>query len=487
LDALVERGDSADLVVLAVDARVRGDAGVAIDSATAAAFRALAARRPTLLVSLRSPYLIQELPDVGTYVLGWSGIDASQRAVAAALLGRSPITGRLPIAVPPMLERGAGLERAGAVAALAGPALDSISTVIASAIGAGVTPGAVVAVGTSRGAPWIGAFGRTDWDPDAPPVTDSTVYDLASLTKVVGTTTAVMRLVDQGRMELDAPLAAYLPEWPAGGWRDSVTIRRLLMHQAGLAPFVRFWHPSEGGLRGRDAILAAVADVEAAYTPGTRTVYSDLGAILLGAAVEAVADTSLDAYLEMEVWRPLGMDDTGFTPLAAAADDAAALRARLDRIAPTEQDTVLRMTHVHGEVHDENAWAMGGVAGHAGLFSTAPDLARFARMLLRAGRDGQSQVIDPATVQRFARRQPGTERALGWDAAAGTSIAGPLSPLAFGHTGFTGTSLWIDPARDLYVVLLTNRVNPTREQGGIQELRRTVNGWAVQAVEGGVP
>lgn len=560
LDSLVARADSVDLVIVALDTRVRAGTGAgSLDSATADAFRRLAERRPLVLVSMGNPYLVFALPEVEAYLLGWTGAEVGQDAVAGALLGRRMVAGRLPIAIPPTHGRGEGLGRvavrpglaapvayngaqlaaptegaapgeppepvqpveAGATvpaggllsttpAVLDGAAIDSLSAAVEAAVARGVTPGAVVAVGTSRGGAWVQGFGHTDWGGDVPVVTDATLYDLASLTKVVATTSAVMRLVDAGRMRLDAPLSRYLPDWPVGGWRDSVTVRRLLTHTAGLPPFVRFWHPSEGGLRG-GAIVSAIAALDSVQGPGTGYRYSDLGFILLGAAVEAVADTSLAAFLAAELWEPLGMHDTGFNPTGAPGGEAVAPAeglgavegrapeadsgwAGLDRIAPTELDTVFRRAHVHGQVHDENAWAMGGVAGHAGLFSTAPDLARFAHTLLRAGRAGETRVLSPGVVAEFTTRQPGMQRALGWDVRdtegteghgdTGTAggIDGPFSASAFGHTGFTGTSLWVDPERDLYVILLTNRVNPTREQGGISELRRAVHEWAVRAV-----
>ncbi len=479
LDSLATRADRAALVIVAANARVRGDRSAALDSVSAAALRTVIAARPTIVVSLGSPYLLQELPEAGTYLLGWAAGDVSQTAVARALLGDAPITGTLPTAIPPFHSRGDGIrvEPSG----LDPAALDSIGAVIRAAIDSGVTPGAVVAVGRSRGPAWVRALGRTDWAPGAPAVTDSTIYDLASLTKVVATTTAVMTLVDEGRIELDAPLSRYLPEWPIGGWRDEVTIRRLLTHTAGLSAFAPFWHPAQGALRGRDAILAAIVDREPDSTPGSRYVYSDLGAILLGAAAEEVAGAPLDAYLRAALFDRLGMDDTGFNPAAP-----------LDRIAPTEVDTIFRHTHVHGVVHDENAFAMGGVAGHAGLFSTAPDLARFARMLLRAHRSGGDPakeadaagvgaVVSAGIIREFTRQQPGWDRGLGWDVRAGTRIAESFSPAAFGHTGFTGTSLWIDPGNDLYIVLLTNRVNPTRAGSGIGALREAVHELAVRA------
>jgi CubicO group peptidase (beta-lactamase class C family) len=357
------------------------------------------------------------------------------------------------------------------------PRFGAVDGVIEAAIRDRVTPGAVVVIGGRAGVRYARGYGATDWAPAAPATDLSTVYDLASLTKVVATTTAVMLLVDRGRMGLDDPLSRHLEAWPRGGWRDDVTLRRLLTHTAGLAPFVRFWHPSAGALRGRDAVVEAIVALPASYAPGARYTYSDLGFILLGAAVEDVTGMSLHAFLEQEAWAPMGMADTGFRPLEWAS---------LDRIAPTEVDTVYRGRHVHGEVHDENAHAMGGMAGHAGLFSTASDLARFGRQLLRALDDGvESRLpVAPSTAHRFTTRQAGLTRTLGWDAAPGSGgIGRALSPRAFGHTGFTGTSLWLDPERDLFVVLLTNRVNPTRDGTGIAELRRTVHEVAARAMD----
>jgi beta-N-acetylhexosaminidase len=479
------KAGAADLVLFIANVRVRsGKGSVALEPPVADLVRASAARRPTVAVSLGNPYLLQQIPEVGSYVVGWGNAPASQVAVARALLGDAAITGRLPTSIPPLHGQGDGLRRpapgdaeraVGSVSATRQPAPDrdygAVDAAIRAAIARRVTPGAAVAIGGRDGVRYLRTYGSLDHAPGAPAVAPSSIYDIASLTKVVGTTTAVMLLVDQGRMSLDDPLHRHLSVWPRGGWRDDITIRRLLTHSAGLAPFVRFWHPSAGALRGRDAVVSAIAALPAAYAPGSRVTYSDLGFILLAAAVEEATGEPLDRVLE-PVWAGLGMGDTGFNPRAWAP---------LERIAPTEVDTFLRHTHVHGEVHDENAWAMGGVAGHAGLFSTAEDLARFAHHLLRSldGQDGLP--VSAATVARFVARQPGAARALGWDAAPGSGgIARAMSDRAFGHTGFTGTSLWIDPERDLFVVLLTNRVNPTRDGTGIAELRRAVHEVAAQ-------
>jgi beta-N-acetylhexosaminidase len=462
------KASGADLVLFIANVRVRsGKGSVALEPPIAGLVLAAAARRPTIAVSLGNPYLLQQIPDVGSYVVGWGNAPASQVAVARALLGDAAISGRLPISIPPLHRQGDGLDRGARTGEAPGHDYHEVDAAIGAAIARGVTPGAAVAIGGRDGIRYLRGYGSLDHAPGSPAATPSSIYDLASLTKVVATTTAVMALVDQGRMALDDPLHRHLSVWPSGGWRDGVTIRRLLTHSAGLTPFVRFWHPSAGALRGRDAVVAAIAALPAAYAPGARVTYSDLGFILLAAAIEESTGEPLDAFMA-PVWAALGMGDTGFNPRSWASPD---------RIAPTEVDTVLRHTHVHGVVHDENAYAMGGVAGHAGLFSTASDLARFAHQLLRSIEDPAGPLlVSPGTVTRFTRRAHGATRALGWDAAPGSGgIGRALSATAFGHTGFTGTSLWIDPERDVFVVLLTNRVNPTRDGTGIAELRRTVH------------
>lgn len=492
LDSIGRRAAGADLVVLVSEVRVRSSKGsVAIEEPVAELFRRIAASVPSILVSFGSPYVLAQVPEVGTYVLGWGRDRPSQEAAARAILGQAAIAGRLPIAIPPYHRMGEGVQRPGPGAALT-PALQveraarsapgpdrgggaALDAAVLRAIANGVTPGAAVAVGGADGPDILRGYGVLDRGSPAP-VTDSTIYDVASLTKVVATTTALMVLTERGRIDLDAPLSRYLAAWPAGGWRDEVTIRRLLQHRAGLPPFIRFWHPSEGGLRGAAAVIDAITRVEPSYTPGTRTVYSDLGFILLGAAIEAVTGEPLDRWLEREVWRPLGMRDTGFRPLERGVP--------LERIAPTEVDTVFRHTHVRGVVHDENAYAMGGVAGHAGLFSSARDLSRFAAMLLGGGRLGEVRLLRPETVARFTTRGAGADRALGWDVRTPEGIGAAFGESSYGHTGFTGASVWVDPERSLFVVLLTNRVNPTRDGGGIGALRRTVHEIVARARAG---
>jgi CubicO group peptidase (beta-lactamase class C family) len=304
-----------------------------------------------------------------------------------------------------------------------------------------------VVVGRKGAVVWEKGFGHLGWTADAGTVTaEKTIYDLASLTKVVGTTTAVMILYDEGKLRLDDKVVKFIPEFTGGG-RENVTIRHLLEHRSGLPAGRDLWRLAHTPEEAR----AAVISTELFAQPGQYYEYSDLGADMLGFVVEAVSGQRLDQFLDARVFGPLGMHDTHFRPDAS-------LRGR---IAPTEL-TPPRGYPLRGEVHDENAYALGGVAGHAGLFSTANDLSIFAQMLLNGGKYRDTRLIADSTVQLFTKRAAGT-RALGWDTCAGEYGCGKyMGSNAYGHTGFTGTSLWIDPDRQMFVVLLTNRVHAAR-------------------------
>jgi serine-type D-Ala-D-Ala carboxypeptidase len=325
--------------------------------------------------------------------------------------------------------------------------LANIDRVIERGIRAGGYPGAAVVVGRKGAAVWEKGFGRLGWTSDANEVVpERSIYDLASLTKVVGTTTAVMILFDEGKIHLDDRVIQYIPEF-GGGAKDNVTIRQLLEHRSGLPAGRDLWRIASTPEEAR----AAVISTPLFAPPGQYFEYSDLGADMLGFVVEAVSGEKLDRFLDTRVFGPLGMSDTRFRPDPS-------LRGR---IAPTELNPP-RGYPLRGEVHDENAYALGGVAGHAGLFSTASDLAVFAQMLLNGGSYNGTRIVADSTVKLFTRRAAGT-RALGWDTCSGTGSCGTyLSSSAYGHTGFTGTSLWIDPEREMFVVLLTNRVHAAR-------------------------
>jgi CubicO group peptidase (beta-lactamase class C family) len=293
---------------------------------------------------------------------------------------------------------------------------------------------------------------------DAPACGPGTIFDLASLTKVIATTSTVMHLVAERRLDLEAPVGRWVPAFAAGE-RGAISIRHLLTHSSGLPAHARLWE----SVSGRDAFERAIAALPLERAPGTRSVYSDPGFLLLGFALETVANAALDAQ---------------FAPLAAALGEIGYRPAQtlLDRIAPTEQDP-WRGRLLRGEVHDENAATLGGVAAHAGLFGTAEAVGTFARLVLRTFREATA-LGTPELMRLFARRAsvPDSSRALGWDTMLPTSSCGTrMSPTAIGHTGFTGTSLWIDVENDLYVVFLTNRVHPTRENNALAALRPKVH------------
>jgi CubicO group peptidase (beta-lactamase class C family) len=363
-----------------------------------------------------------------------------------------------------------------------GAQLDSIMN---AGLAAGAAPGAALAVGRYGRIVHLRGYGRIDVAPGSPAVTDSTLFDMASVTKVVATTTAAMLLEEEGKLDLERPVSSYLPELNAPE-KAKITVEQILEHHGGFESGAPLWRQA----RGREAFLRLINQRPLAYTPGDSTIYSDFDLILTGLIVERLSGEPEDVFLQRRVWGPLGMRDTGFNPLVwgathvapatpADTDCSAAYRAgspMLARVAVTEIDSVYRRRHIHGIVHDENACALGGVAGHAGLFSSARDLAVFAAMMLNGGEYGTTRLLHPTTIARWtARQNPGSSRAIGWDTPSGGSSAGRyFSPRSFGHTGFTGTSIWVDPERGLFVILLTNRVNPSRANMRHEALRRAI-------------
>jgi CubicO group peptidase (beta-lactamase class C family) len=363
--------------------------------------------------------------------------------------------------------------------------LRRVDAIIESAIASKVTPGAALAIGRHGQLVRLRGYGRTDYRISSPRVDAHTIYDLASLTKPLATTTAAMMLVQEGLLDLDRPLAEYLPEWAAASDRTRLTARHLLTHTSGL--------PAGGPLSGvgtdRNRVISFLSTITLRHRPGAVTEYSDYGMILLGAIIERISGESLDSFVEQRVFRPLGLFDTGFNPLRWTGASSMTLAsaggpALLPRIAPTERTP--SRGHIHGVVHDPVALRLGGVAGHAGLFGSVHDLAVYADMLLGNGRSGTVELLQPDVLQRFLRGASGSSRfVLGWERARdNNSSAGTFSAGAFGHTGFTGTSMWLDPDRGLYVVLLTNRLNPnSREQRHVR-LRRDIHIALAAAIRG---
>lgn len=328
-------------------------------------------------------------------------------------------------------------------------------------------PAAVVEVGDTASVLWREAFGQLTYDAGASPTTPDTVFDLASLTKVIATTTLAMMRVEQRYLSLEDRLASTLPHW-RGHDREHVTIRDLLAHASGLTAHLAFFRD----YRGRVDFERAICDLPLEYTPRSRSVYSDLGFMLLGFILEDVGGAALDVQFDRVVEQG-NLGELMYRPPQA-------WRART---APTEVDP-WRGRLLVGEVHDENGWALGGVAGHTGLFGKAEAVGRFARTVLRTRR-GETTLVTPDTLAIFTARTgvPSSSRALGWDTMVPTSSCGTrLSPVAIGHTGYTGTSLWIDPVPGVYVVLLTNRVHPTRDNDGILRIRPAFHDAVMQAI-----
>lgn len=333
-----------------------------------------------------------------------------------------------------------------------------IAALLRDAVTRRVTPAATVETGSSRGPHEQLAVGHLTYEPHAPVCTIDTVFDLASLTKVIATTSLAMRAAEQDPRWLDAQIADLEPRWH-GDDRAAVTVRHLLDHSSGLPAHVRLFEQAAG----RAALLEHIVTTPLAYLPGTESRYSDLGFILLGLLLESRLGATLEAL---------------FAPIAARLDGPMLFTPPISMravIAPTERDP-WRGRELQGDVHDENAAALDGVAGHAGLFGTARAVGSFAQMVLQSFAT-DTWLARRDTMHAFATRSsvPGSSRALGWDTMLPTSSCGTrMSSRAIGHTGFTGTSLWIDPEQDRYVVLLTNRVHPSRDGDGIQELRRAV-------------
>jgi CubicO group peptidase (beta-lactamase class C family) len=323
-----------------------------------------------------------------------------------------------------------------------------------------IYPGAVVVIGRKDSIIYAKGYGHFTWSAKSPvPSPDSTYWDIASITKVVGTASAVMRLVDRGHVDLDAQVRRYLPRF-SGGLKDQVTVRMLLDHTSGLRAYAPFFKEARSRERGIDLLYAE----RVTRRPGESPVYSDLNAILLGVLVETVAGMPLDRFVQQEVFAPLELEQTTYRPSPSVRR----------RTVPT---ALWRGWAVQGQVNDPNAALFGGAAGHAGIFSTGMDMARYAQVWLRGGVGPRGQWVSPATMKRFLTRGSSSgPRLLGWDTPEldkdEPSLFGTLiSDAAYGHTGFTGTEIWIDPTRDLFLVFLTNRTFDPKVRNSAHTLR----------------
>ena len=340
-------------------------------------------------------------------------------------------------------------------------------------------PSAVLVVGDSNKIIYQNAYGRLTYEDDAKPTTLNTIYDLASVTKVIATTPAIMRLYEEGKVDLDAPVAQYIPQFAVNDKGD-ITVRNLLLHNSGLTAWTAFYQLYTTADEVRNAIYTCAKE----YPTGTQTIYSDYNAVLLGDIVEKVSNIKLDKYCKEFFFLPLGMTDTDYlVPISLNY-----------RIAPTEYDTYWRNELLIGYVHDETAAMLEGVSGNAGLFSTGPDLYKFMKMMLKKGRyiderkvpatNKEVQLFKPETIDLFTEKATGlgyiNTRALGWDTKPEATKYPPqcgykFSQNCFGHTGYTGTSIWCDKDKNLIIIFLTNRVYPKRGNEEIRNVRPKVH------------
>jgi len=483
----LEKAQEADIVLCGAYVRVRGGKGGVnlLDHQICFLDSLIHLGKPVVVVSFGSPYLISQFPEVTAYLCAYGWGEVSQEAAVKALFGEIDIGGKLPVTIPGLYPFGHGLElkkrekplvfekkkewgrtlRVGLPeeAGMSSLRLKRVYQIINGAIEDKAFPGAVILIARKGLIVGEGAFGRFTYSEGSPRMEMNTIFDLASLTKVVATTTATMILYDRGQIDLEAPVVQYLPEFGQRG-KDKIKIKHLLTHCSGLPA----WKPLYKESQHPEDLLKMIYEMELEYEPGAQAVYSDLGFIVLGEIIERITGETLDRFCREEVFEPLGMRDTMFNPP----------RSLWHKIAPTEWDS-WRGRLLQGEVHDRNAYIMGGVSAHAGLFSTARDLAVFLQMMLNGGIYGDKRIVKESTVKLFVQRQnlvEGSSRALGWDTPSGESTSGHyFSKNSFGHTGFTGTSLWVDLEKELFVIFLTNRVHPTRENRKIRKVRPEVH------------
>ena len=341
--------------------------------------------------------------------------------------------------------------------------------ILADAVEQKAFPGAATAV--THGGKLVGlkALGRFTFDVTSPPVEAESIFDVASLTKLVATTSMAMILYERGLLDLEMPVVGILPEFQSeDSRRKEITLRQLMAHSSGLPAYERLFLRT----KSRDELLRQAFLVPLKHDPGARAEYSDVGFILLGVALERIAGEPLDRFCQREIFGPLGMSYTSYNPPASSRS----------KIPPTADDKTFRQRIIQGEVQDENASVMGGVAPHAGLFATAADLAIFAQAMLNGG----TPILRWDTVAFFTRRQSsptGTSRALGWDTPSKPSQSGKyFSRSSFGHLGYTGTSLWIDPEQQISVTLLTNRTWPDCANQTIKEVRPAFHDAVMEAL-----
>ena len=481
-ESALETAKGADLIICQLNLFTRSGEMTGFISHKQKEFltRAFTLGKPVILISFGNPYVVMDLPKVDAYVCAYSDAEVMQQAVAEVLFAESSAEGKLPITIPGMYKFGDGVaysktrlqrgfpEEVGFIR----DSLEVVDKIVDQAIKDTSFPGAALVIVKDGVIVHEKAYGAFDYEPYSRRVDVNTIFDLASVTKVISTTSAIMRLVGEGKIRLDDPVVKYFPKFGQNG-KEHITLYNLMVHNSGLVGWGKFYEYCKTPQQLVDSVFAA----RLTHKTGDTTIYSDLGLITTGKIIEKVTGTALDHYVDSVFFKPLGMTNTMYNPPERI----------WSRVMPTEVDTFWRKTGIaiHGTVHDENAWVLGGVSGHAGLFSTAPNLAVLLQMELNGGVYGGKRFLKEDVLRKFTTRQsPKSSRGIGWDTKISPrGWSGKLlSDRTWLHTGYTGTSVVTDPARNLIVVFLTNRVYPTRENQKIGGIRAKVHDAIVRAM-----
>ncbi len=435
-----------------------------------------ALNKPIVAISFGNPYLLSLFPDVTAYLCAYGDVSFSQIAMAEAVTGEKDITGKLPVSIPGTeynLGHGIKIERTTLKFAEGGVDtnynFDAVDVKMIQAVENKFFPGGVLLAAKNGEVIYEKSFGRFTYEPNSTLMMNDAIFDLASLSKVIGTTTAAMILYDEGKLNIDEKVMYYLPEFGNNG-KENITVRSLLLHNSGLIAYRNY--PSL--YKSADEVIHSIMNEGLQNPVGSKTVYSDLNMIVLQKVLEKISGKSLDKFLKERVFGPLQMHRTMYNP-----------PVELYYYCPPTSEKSKGKKRNKGVVHDGNSFILNGVAGHAGLFSTAEDIAVFAQMMLQKGNYGGKQIIQPLTVEEWTSRQSNeSSRALGWDTKSenGSSAGKYLSSRSFGHTGFTGTSIWIDPEKNLFIILLTNRVYPGSKHDEIINFRPVIHNTIIEAL-----
>lgn len=480
---MLKVAQKADLIIIGSFVYVKSGQKVQLSNDQLPFLKKLIKNTPSVLTAFGNPYIVQDLKETDVQLLAWAANNEQVKSTVPALFGGSAITGRLPISIPGMypINHGISLPQTTLrydkpeVAGISRDSLSRIDDIMNQAVFDSTFPGGVVTVVKDGVIAYQKGFGYQTYE-KLNSIDEDAIYDLASLTKATATTPAIMKLVDEGKINLNDKVSKYIPEFSKGDKKE-ITIENFLLHNSGLPPF-RVYVDS---LKSEEEIINAIKNEPLIYKPGNEYKYSDLGFILLGEIVEKVTNKSLDQYVRETFYYPMGMNSTFFNPKKIGPHIT-------NRIPPTEIDTVFRdsTTTVQASVHDERAHYLNGVAGHAGLFSNGKDLAAFTQMLLNEGWYAGKQYLNGKTIDKFTSRQSKkSNRGYGFDRKSDEfSSAGSLtSQKTFGHLGFTGTSYWIDPERNLSIIILTNRTYPYRSYGeNISTIRARIADTVISSI-----